>query len=107
MRSSCYSRDGQLQVEICLEIYVHFFGDMFKDYDNKFVTKDSRNSSEFSFDHFDLKFFFKYFFKKEEKLYAPSISLTSKHFLVTAKQWCIYKIKVIFTCQVKTHCCLC
>lgn len=59
MRSSCYSRDGQLQVEICLEIYVHFFGDMFKDYDNKFVTKDSRNSSEFSFNHFDLKFFLK------------------------------------------------
>ena len=23
-----------------------FFGDMFKDYDNKFVTKNSRNSSD-------------------------------------------------------------
>lgn len=107
MRSSCYSRDGQWQVEICPETNVHFFGDIVKDYDNKFVTKDSRNSSEFSFNHFDLKFLFKDFFKKEEKLYALSISLTSKRFLVPAKQWRIYKIKVIFTCQVKTHCCLC
>ena len=84
-----------------------FFGDMFKDYDNKFVTKNSRNSREFSFNHFDLKFVFKDFFKKEEKLYALSISLTKKRFLVTAKQCHIYKIKVIFTCQVTPHCCLC
>lgn len=107
MRGSCYSCDGQLQVEICPEINVHFLGDMFKDYDDKFVTKDSRNSREFSFGHFDLKFLFKDFFEKEKKLYALSISLTSKRFLATAKQWHIYKINIIFTCQVKIHCCLC
>lgn len=84
MRCSCYSHDAQSHVEFVVRLMFIFFGDMFKDYDNKFVTKDSdsRNSSEFSFNHFDLKFVFKDLFKKEEKLYALSISLTSKRFLL-------------------------
>lgn len=68
MRSSCYSRDGQSHVGICPEVNVQFFGDMFKDYDNKFVTKNSRNSREFSFNHFDLKFVFKDFLKKRKAI---------------------------------------